>query len=327
MKLPSSVSAFVSDLLFGHWAHKMGALVLAAVVFVFTRDEVTRGFEIPLRVVPDRERVLLTDVPDTVKVQVRGPWTRVNRLQEYDFGTATLDLRQAQPGPLEIDRASIVMPAGVVLAGMQYDHVDLRFEPVVERAIAVVPNVLGKPAADHRLVRVESEPATWEIRGGRSQVDTVAQVSTEPLDLGGATQTLEVELSVLRPGGGVRLVERGGASPRVRARAVVEPVLEDRELTVRVPRRDSVVAEILPPSYRVRVSGPMASFRMLDELGLEDPLLASVSEDDEPGTVTVRFDWHERVSAEVRAALRLHRSVVRVPVPSDEPPASARVGN
>jgi YbbR domain-containing protein len=322
--LPVSASAFLTDLLFRHWAQKIGAIVLAAIVFVFTRDEVTRGYEIPLRVIPDRERVLLTDVPDTVKVMVRGPWTRVNRLQEYDFGTATLDLRSAQPGPLEIDRASIVMPAGVVLAGMQYDHVDLRFEPVVERAMTIDPNIIGKPGSDHRVVRVETEPTTWTVRGGRSQVEGVAQLSTEPLDLGGADETVEADLAVLRPSG-VRLAERAEGPPSVHVRVVIEPVADDREVTVRVPRNDPLaIGGVLPSSYRVRLSGPAPTLRQLDELGLDDPLAAVVSETDDPQVVQVRFEWNERVPAPIREKIRLDRSVVRVPLPAA---ATARAGD
>src|SRR5690606_6737610 len=112
--------------LFQHWGLKALALALAAFMFVVTRDEVTRVFTVPLRVVEDSDRVLLTELPETIQVQARGPWTRVNRLQDYDFGVAILDLENARPGPLEVDRAAIVMPSGVVLAGIQYDHVDLR---------------------------------------------------------------------------------------------------------------------------------------------------------------------------------------------------------
>lgn len=90
---------FLADLLFRHWGLKAIAFVLAAFMFVFTRDEVTRVFTVPLRVVEDPDRVLMTEIPETIQVQARGPWTRINRLQDYDFGTAVLDLERARPGP------------------------------------------------------------------------------------------------------------------------------------------------------------------------------------------------------------------------------------
>jgi YbbR domain-containing protein len=317
----STSANILAGVLFRHWPAKIGALVLAAVLFVFTRDEVTRAFEVPLRVVPDDERVLLTKLPDTVQVQVRGPWTRVNRLQEYDFGGATFDLRAARPGPLEIDRASIVMPAGVVLAGIQYDHVDLRFEPIVQRAIEVVPSIVGKPAADHRLVRVETEPASWEVRGGRSQVDGLTQIATEPLDIGGAVQTIEAQVGLVPPATNARLVEPRTGAARVRVRALVEPTNEERDVTVRIPEGALVAGlGLIDESYRVRVSGPMPAFRVLEEAEIDEPVTASVEQLEIEGAalVQVRFEWSERVPLGVRDQLRLDRGVVRVPVRSAE---------
>jgi hypothetical protein len=319
----SRSATFLTDLVLRHWASKIGALLLAAVLFVFTRDEVTRAFEIPVRVVHDSERVLLTELPSTVQVQVRGPWTRLNRLQGYDIGAATLDLRDAQPGPLEIDRASIVMPAGVVLAGVHYDHVDLRFEPIVQEAVEITPIIVGTPALDHRLTRVETEPSTWEIRGGRSQVAAVAGLETEPVEIDGASETLEVRVALVRPSG-VRFVQ--GGPVQVRVRAIVEPELEDHELVVRTPSEGPLAAVgVLDPSYAVRVHGPAPSFRELEKLALDEPVVAAVQgvQTDEGEVVELRFEWHEGVPSRVRDRLRLERSVVRVALPSEDS-ASAR---
>ena len=164
---------WLADLVFGHWGTKAMAFLIALLLFVVTRDEVTRTFNVPLRVVPDTGRVLLTPLPDTIQVQVRGPWTRVNRLQDVDLGAATLDLRSAGPGPLEIDRASIVMPRGVVLSSIIYDQIDLRFEPVIEHDAAVLATIVGEPAQDHQIERIETDPRTVRVKGGRSLALTV----------------------------------------------------------------------------------------------------------------------------------------------------------
>src|SRR6185503_13579567 len=108
-----------------------------------------RTYNVPLRALPDPARVLTTTLPETISVEVRGPWPRVNRLQEWDFGQVFVDLSRAEPGPLEIDARSIVMPRGVVLAAIHYDRVDLRFDPVIERDLPVVPTVVGSVAADY----------------------------------------------------------------------------------------------------------------------------------------------------------------------------------
>ena len=69
-----------------NWGTKIMAFVLAVIVFIVTRDEVTRSFTIPLRVIDDRQRVLLTEPPATVEVRLRGQWANVNRLSAAALG-------------------------------------------------------------------------------------------------------------------------------------------------------------------------------------------------------------------------------------------------
>lgn len=315
----------VGEFLFRDWGLKAIAFLVAAFLFVFTRDEVTRVFTVPLKVVEDPDRVLLTEVPDTIQVQARGPWTRINRLQDYDFGVAALDLEQAGPGPLEIDRAAIVMPPGVVLAGIQYDHVDLRFDPVIEREVAVEAQLEGTPAPDYVLVRVEVQPLRWRIRGGESFVRRVQGLTTEPLDVGGADHSVEGLRAVVQPPEGVSLLVENGKEAAVTVRAIVEARQETRRLTVPVV----VPAELdptgaVPRSYVVDVSGPLPDFRVLDGLGVAVPVEALVRKGEGEGrgggVAEVRFAWAQVVPQELRGRLMLDRELERVALPEPPPP-------
>lgn len=321
---PARVVPLLGDVLFRHWGTKISALLLAVILFVFSRDEVTRAFEVPLRVRPDPERALLTELPDTIQVQVRGPWTRINRLQDYDFGSAEIDLRKAEPGPLEIDRGTIVMPSGVVLSSVQYDHVDLRFEPVVERKVPVVPVVVGEPAADHRLVRIETRPANWTIAGGQSVVQSVRQLSTAPVDVQGATLDIEAQAVIMRPSADVRLARNDDGAPTVEVRVVVEPVEDAREVSVPVPVPEGLdPTGVIPETYEVQVSGPVTSLDALDALGIAFPIEAEVvavqSRTATGGKVVeIRFGWTSAVPAEIREALGFDHGVVRVALPAED---------
>lgn len=314
---------FFSDLLLRNWGLKALALVLAVVLFVFTRDEVTRAFTVPLRVVEDPERVLMTEVPETITITARGPWTRINRLQDYDFGVATLDLDSAREGPLEIDRGGIVMPAGVVLAEMQYDKVDLRFDDIVQRPIPIKASVSGEVAPDYELARVEVEPQQWMVRGGESAVDRVEQLLTEPLDIDGADHDVESArpLQPLPPG----LALLGDQVPRLTVRAVINARSESRRytVTVAVPAKLDPTGAI-PRTYETVVSGPLPDFRVVDGLDVTVPVVANVVEVDPVGdetgeVVEVRFDWAPRVPEQLRARLTHDLSPQRIDLPA--PPA------
>lgn len=324
----------LSELVFRDWGLKALAFVAAVFLFVFTRDEVTRGFTVPLKAVEDPERVLLTELPETIQVQARGPWTRINRLQDYDFGTATLDLTQARPGPLEVDEAAIVMPSGVVLAGIQYDHVDLRFDPVIERDVEVEPRLVGSPAPDYELVRADARPARVRVRGGESSVRRVLVLATESVDVSGTDHDVERRVALVEPPAGVTLVAAAtatgaaGEEGMVMVRARVVAKQESRTIVVPV-----VVPEGLDPtgavprSYEVVASGPLPDFRVLDGLGLEPPVEAHVSkgegEGEGGGVAEIRFSWAERVPQDLRARLALDRTLERVALPLPPPPPPA----
>ena len=51
-----------------NWGTKILAFMLALMVFIVTREEITRSFTIPLRVLDDPNRVLLTTPPETASM-------------------------------------------------------------------------------------------------------------------------------------------------------------------------------------------------------------------------------------------------------------------
>lgn len=327
--LRTKVQRWLGEVLLRDWGLKAIALVVAAFLFVFTRDEVTRVFTVPLKVVEDPERVLMTDLPQTVQVQARGPWTRINRLQDYDFGVATLDLHAAKPGPLEVDRAAIVMPSGVVLAGIQYDHVDLRFDPVVEREVEVQPQLEGTPAPDYELGAVEAVPPRVRVRGGESVVRRVQGVATLALDVQGADHDVEGRVALVDPPDGVAWV--GVAEDAaVTVRAAVAARQELRTVTVAVAVDEGLdPTGAVPRRYEVTLRGPMPDFRVLDGLGVEPPVVARATQGDGEGlgggVAEVRFGWAEGVPQHLRDRIELGRAVVRVDLPVPPPPPAPDV--
>lgn len=320
---------FLVDTFFRNVGLKLVAVGLAAVLFVLTRDEVTRAFEVPLRVVDDPTRILLTDLPRTVTVKVRGPWTRVNRLQDYELGSAALDLSAAEPGPLEVDQASIVMPSGVLLADVAYPHVDLRFEPVIERAKRIEPTLMDKPADGYRLVRVTVDPPTWMLRGGRSWVQGITTLATESIELEGRTQTFTQARAVIRPGEDVVLVAKPGTVARAEVRVEIEPIVESREIAVPIPvPEDLDPTRKIPRTVQVQLSGPRLSFDALDSLEQPFPIDAAVKPRDgrtDAGeqVVELRFTWSDSVPEEIREALSIDHGVEAVVLPPPPLPAPA----
>jgi YbbR domain-containing protein len=303
-----------------NWTTKVLALLLALIVFMVTRDEITRSFTIPLRVLDDPNRVLLTSPPETVELRVRGPWAKVNRLSDVQLGSATLDLREASPGPMVLDPASIVMPDGVVLDTLEYDAVDLRFEAVVDRALRIVPNLVGELGPDYKLASMRVEPNSWTVRGPASELEGIVQLSTAEVDVSGISDTLTISVALEPPSSQFAFLGvPAGERPSVRLTIDVEPVAGELPLVVatQAALREALpeLGEVdLPAFERVVVRGPRKLLRSI--AGLEAPLRAKVEvEKLTRGAaipVTVRFEWSPEVSAETVEQLSVVPDLVRL---------------
>ncbi len=317
-----SPARLLVGVLLHNWGAKIAALVLALIFFIVTRDDVTRAFNLPVRVIQDPERVLLSDVPDTVTVELHGPWTRLNRLGAGDLGVVTVDLRQASPGPLEIDPASIVMPQGVLFRDIVYDRVDLRFDPVVERDFPVKPEVQIEVHADYEHVSTMVRPPRVRVRGGRTALQEISSLRTEPIERTGLTESVEVTKSVLLPRDGVDFVGVGpGERPQVDVRLLVRPKYGERRIEVPLPVDSEGLAGI-PATYSVVVRGPLPDLRLFEEtssLIVAEVRMEPAPDVKPPATaVVVDFSMTDRVPAEARERLTIEppqkRFVVR-PIP------------
>jgi YbbR domain-containing protein len=312
-----------------NWGTKILAFMLALVLFIGTRDEVTRSFTIPLRVIEDPDRVLLTEPPATVEVRLRGPWANVNRIAEDSLGAATLDLREVRPGPMALDPASVVMPPKVVLDQLQYDPVDLRFEAVIERGFAIRPVVVGSVDPDYELVSVRVEPDSWPVRGPSSAIARLEGLGTEVLDLDGARADVEqrVELTAL-PEELAYLRVASGERPEVRFVAELTPILDEIELVIATDAvlREALPADArideaeLPASERVAIRGPKLVLREL--AALDEPVVAVVEVEKRTGRagalpITLRFEWSAKVAEADRAQLSIVPPLIRLRLAAD----------
>ncbi|MCA9660909.1 MAG: hypothetical protein KC486_21380 [Myxococcales bacterium] len=317
---------WLSGLLLDHWGTKATAAVLALLFFVVTRDDVSREFTIPLRVIDDPDRLLLSDLPETVTVELHGSWARINRLSSSDLGVATLDLEEAEPGPLEIDPATIVMPQGVLFRNIVYDRVDLRFDDIDERNFPIKPEVEVDVHADYEHVSTLVDPRMIALRGGKRVLQEISSVHTEPIERTGLTDTIEVKKRLLLPRAGVEFAETNGDErPEVTVRVVVRPKLGERRIETALPV-DAERLTGIPASYSVSVRGPLPDLRQLDELPPRDVIVAEARMGDgadeglrSPASVIyVDFSLTAALPAEVRGRLSLDpvskRFVVR-PIP------------
>ena len=331
---PESGRGPVLDFMVGalteNWGMKLLALLLALVVFIVTRDEVTRTFTVPLRVVEDPERALLTTPPETVEVQLRGPWVNINQIAATELGSALLDLREAEAGPMELDRASVVMPRGVVLDRLDYDPIDLRFEALVERRLMIEAALVGSVDADYLLGELDVEPESVIVRGRASLFDEIDSLRTEPVDLGGISKHAEIDVALAEIPAGLRLLGfEEGDRPQLHLVVELIPVIGEVDLVVETG--DALRAALganqpdLPELERVSIRGPRAILREIE--GVAEPLIPRVEVEDVGlgSGATLRFDWSAEIDAAQTEALSIAPPLIRLRLAPirDEGPSEA----
>lgn len=315
-----------------HGGTKFTALVLALVFFVVTRDDITRTFTIPLHVVSDPNRVLLTKLPESVSVELHGSWARMSRLHAQELGPAELNLADARPGPLAVDPASIVMPEGVIFRAIQYEKVDLRFDRVIERAVPISAEVHGAVDPDFEHTGTVVDPPRWRVRGGSGVVGEVPNLVTDPIDLDGLTADRTIEAALQRPRQQVEFTAvAAGEVPRVKVSVTVRPKIDERRLVAAVvaPEGETLPPEV-PTEISVVVRGNLPDLRVLDRA--TSPPLVAIARREKPsptspaGAVVFTVQFTDAVPIAVHEHLSFEAAVQRVELPEPAPSPGPRDG-
>lgn len=130
-----------------------------------------------------------------------------------------------------------------------------RVEVTTTRTVAVIPYIIGDPASGYSVAGVRVTPPTMTISGDPRRLAQIETVSTEPVNISGATREVVQVVTPLAPAG-VR------ASRRVRVTVQVIPAVAVtivRGIRVHVFNPPpGLIAEVEPDKIQVQVQGPVS---------------------------------------------------------------------
>ena len=138
-----------------------------------------------------RELVLMSSVPDTISLQLRGPLsktlTAAAGLEVY------LDLAEVRLGTssLAIDAAGIPLPDDVEVVSIEPSAITLELERLTSSNIALLPIVEGVPAPGFTIGEIRISPVQVNVQGPESRVLELEGVETTPISVEGATGPVE----------------------------------------------------------------------------------------------------------------------------------------
>lgn len=188
-----------------HPLHFMVALIAAILLWyglAGQRDQniSVRGVKAALTLVNmPRDLVLMSSVPDTISLQLRGPLTK-----SLDAATGLevyLDLAEARPGTstFTIDAAAIPLPADVEVVSIEPAEITLELERLISANLPLQVVFEGVPAPGFVIGAVRISPTQVAVQGPESKVMALASVDTTPVSVEGATGPIEATVSPRLP--------------------------------------------------------------------------------------------------------------------------------
>ena len=180
-----------------HPLHFMVALIAAILLWYGLAGQQdqnisVRGVKAALTLVNmPRDLVLMSSVPDTISLQLRGPLTK-------SLGAAAglevyLDLADARPGTsvFTIDAAGISLPSDVEVVSIEPADITLELDRLISVNLPIQPNLEGVPAPGFTTGEVRTSPIRVNVQGPESTLADLELVETTPVSVEGATGPVE----------------------------------------------------------------------------------------------------------------------------------------
>jgi hypothetical protein len=165
---------------------------LGIYAFIHGAENAQRTFSVSIVTIMPPEsanRQLMTQIPNEVKVTLRGSRTQLDDLRTDDLGTLQLNLRSGRETNMDLKPGMFRVPAGVEIEEIHPPSIELRWDDVVLRDIPVQIARTGEPAQSFAVKGViVSEPKSVQARGPRSIVDVMQYARAAPFDVTGLTE-------------------------------------------------------------------------------------------------------------------------------------------
>jgi len=237
------------------------ALTFALGLFAFLQgqtDEQQRTIPVPIvmRLPPESaERELMTPIPASVHVTLRGPARAIDHLIQTGIVPIEIDLRDGHRESISFEPKAFSFPPETAITIIDPPSIDLEWEDVVTRQIPVQAAITGLPA-DGYIVKGEPDvdPTQLTVRGPVSVIEVMQFARLAAFDVSGLSEGVHRRrIAIDAPPVRSRYIGPSAANVTVTVgRRVSEAKFENRPIeVVGVPG-----AGTLPRTVDVTVTGP-----------------------------------------------------------------------
>lgn len=184
-KRPSRLPALFTENL----GLKLFSLAASVTLFSIVHSDVDAQRSIFVDVVallppPDSDHMLVSEIPDRVKVTVRGSRSRISELSRDDLPPLQVDLTDTTRGLYYFDPSAIELDGNVHVVEVVPATIALSWARTVEKEVKVVPRLVGEPLRGYNVREpIEVSPPTVTLRGPEHALDEISVVQTDIIAL------------------------------------------------------------------------------------------------------------------------------------------------
>lgn len=261
----SRMARFFQRMIMHNIGLKILSLAAAIALYSMVRgsEDATRSMFVDVVVLlppPNAKKMLVSEVPDKVRLTVRGSRSLINSVRPEDLPPVQVDLRSANGSYFYFDSDDFEIPAGVQIVQIAPASIPLSWARRVEEQLPVLPQLQGSPGPGLSAEVVSVDPSTVKVNGPETEVEPMQGVQTDPVDvasLGPGRYERRVPLS--QPPSHTQL-------GRVAAKVTLQVVAQEAEhtfeaLSITVVGR--TVAQVRPDRVDVTLWGPTADINKL----------------------------------------------------------------
>ncbi|MCF6179697.1 MAG: YbbR-like domain-containing protein [Geopsychrobacter sp.] len=180
------------ELVTKNWTLKLLSLVFALFLWMFIMGErhLEVGYTVPLELqkIP-KNLVISNQVPSLIDVRISGPRTLLMKVSPNDI-SITVDLSDLKPGLTSFKRLEerLNLPSGLRVTRLSPSFVDIRLDRRREKLVPIKVVLAGEPEPGFRVAGLKAIPEKVAVAGAESEIKSISEVMTEPIDLKGVTE-------------------------------------------------------------------------------------------------------------------------------------------
>lgn len=294
---------------------KIVALIMAVILWVYVMNEqnppIEVNMEIPLEVRNISSNYVAVDVPEYVRVRVRGPRTSIVALSQQDIKTY-IDLKGLSDG-INTAKVHTTIPTSIEVVEVIPDKITFRLDSVVSRQVPVEVKLIGTPSNDVIVGKITFNTSHIAVEGPKGLLDTAVKAVAQ-VDISGknADFTISAPLIIVDKSGkeveeGLTLTPPNVSVALAFGPSIVKKIVDIKPNTAGELTKGVLLKQIVTSPQKVEISGDAKVVDKTDYVYTEPVNLSGIGKDTE---VEVKVQAKEGIMINTKT-VKVHISITK----------------